>query len=206
MVMVSSGVRYVDRDGDLLYEETMPGSAAMSGLTATEPTALRGPPHHGSVMFRADTYRDVGEYRAQFYVAQDLDLWTRMVERGRHVSLPDILYEADTSPDAISFTRPRIQRAATRLILDAAECRRKGEPELQVLEAARRVTRRAPSSPGRSRSAYHYFIAGCLRKSRPEKALTHYRLAIASDPLHWRAWIHWIRLSVSRLNRPPGAK
>ncbi len=206
VVMVSSGVRFVDQDGDLLYEEVMAGDAAMSGLRAREASALRGPPHHGSVMFRAETYRDAGEYRAEFFVAQDLDLWTRLAERGRHVSLGDILYQADASPGAISFTRPEVQRAATALILEAGHCRLRGESELRVLEEARRVTRRAPASPARSRSAYHYFIAGCLRDSRPDKALRNYRHAIRSYPLNWRAWIRWIQTAFGGLNRPSGAK
>lgn len=206
VVMVSSGVRFVDPDGEELYRVVMDDDQAMAGLSAEDGSSLRGPPHHGSVMFRISTYREAGEYRAEFRVAQDLDLWTRMVERGRHVRVSDLLYQADSSPGAISFTRPGIQRAAIRLILEAGERRRRGESEMQVLDEARRLTRGAPLSRRLAQSGYHYFVAGCLRQSRPEKAARHYRQAIGHDPLHWRAWMRWIQLLFARWNRPSAGK
>ena len=43
---------------------------------------LTGPAIHGSVMMRRSAYERAGGYRSMFYFAQDIDLWSRMVEIG----------------------------------------------------------------------------------------------------------------------------
>ncbi len=47
---------------------------------------------HGSVMFRRETFDDVGGYREEFTGGEDQDLFFRMTTKGRVVTLPDVLY------------------------------------------------------------------------------------------------------------------
>jgi len=81
----------------LVVEE---GATATVNRLAEESLAdgLTGPAIHGSVLMRREAYERAGGYRAAFYYAQDLDLWSRMVESGRHRVVPEVLYEATLSP------------------------------------------------------------------------------------------------------------
>jgi len=47
---------------------------------------------HGSVMFRRETFDEVGGYREELAGGEDQDLFSRMTTKGRVVTLPDILY------------------------------------------------------------------------------------------------------------------
>ncbi len=206
VVLISAGTHFMDDEGELLYEVVMDDAAVTASLTAEDPRDLRGPPHHGSTMFRRDAYLAAGGYRTAFRVAQDLDLWIRLVEEGRVASLPEVLYRADSSPGAISFNRRHLQQEATRLIAAARDCRRRGESEKAVLDEARRVTSQ-PARGGRQSAAdYHYFIAGCQRRNRPESAMRNYRRALAANPLYWRAALRWLQCRLGRFNRPSPAK
>jgi GT2 family glycosyltransferase len=47
---------------------------------------------HGSVMFRRQIFEAVGGYRKAFEGHEDMDLFRRMAEKGRVVTLPEALY------------------------------------------------------------------------------------------------------------------
>ena len=206
VVMVSAGTKYVDTDGNLLYEVAMAGDDAMTGLAATRPGDITGPPHHGGVMFRRDTYQAVGGYRTAFYVAQDIDLWLRLVERGRHISLDELLYQANASPTAISFNRRSAQKRATALALRARACRQSGESEDRVLSEVWTTTRKPPRRRRTALAGYHFFVAGCLRRDQPEIACRHYLGALAANPVHWRAFLRWFQCRFAPSHRPPTGK
>ena len=98
---------------------------------------VRGPAHHGSTLFRREFYERVGGYREQFYFAQDLDLWTRLVEHGRHIALPDVLYQASFALGSISGQcSGRRQIACAKIILECARLRRAGLDEAPVVAKA----------------------------------------------------------------------
>src|SRR5262249_42598650 len=81
-VMTACGTLMLDPEGEPLYEIRQHGDELHRGLLATSLARLRGPSQHGAVMFRKSAYERAGGYRTAFGVAQDLDLWTRMVEIG----------------------------------------------------------------------------------------------------------------------------
>ena len=206
VVMVSTGARFVDAKGVPLYDVVMAGNSAMTGLEANRASEVKGPPHHGNVMFRRDAYIAAGGYRKAFYVAQDIDLWLRLVERGRHVSLGQVLYRAHSSPSSISFNRRSAQREATHLALLARDCRLRGESEASVLGKTHEATRKRGRSGRRSLAEYHFFVAGCQRQNHPGTALRHYRQALAANPVHWRAFLRWLQCQFSQFNRPSAVK
>ena len=76
-------------------------------VNAPEPAdladGLTGPAIHGSVMMRGSAYERAGGYRPMFYFAQDIDLWSRMVELGGHLVVPEVLYEATLSPGSAAI-------------------------------------------------------------------------------------------------------
>lgn len=150
---------------------------------------LIGPASHGSVMMRRRAYEQAGGYRAAFYYAQDLDLWSRMVENGSHRVVPEVLYEASISPGSISGSRRSEQEAFHALIVGATRARRSGEPEAPWLEQAETLTescRKARRSPkGEARGAY--FIAACLEAEHPQLAQAYLRRTLELNPWHLKA-------------------
>lgn len=186
--LVSVGTRYVGPRGEWLYEVVPTPGDAQAGLLTTELSRIRGPSHHGATLFPRHLYEEVGGYRRAFYYAQDLDLWTRLVERGRHVVLPEVLYEASITLGSISALHRHEQVATTSLILQCAGRRRAGVSETDLLERAstiRPTSGRRPSGLDRARALY--FIGECLRRRQDPRSRAYFRQALASYPLHFKS-------------------
>jgi hypothetical protein len=148
---------------------------------------LRGPFGHGSVMFRRDLYEQVGGYRAHFYLGQDLDLWVRLAERGAHLILPDILFQAAFSPASISGNLRSNQIAISVLILECARLRRAGLSEAEPLDRARAIRPEASRQSNASQARALYFIGQCLRRRNDPRAAGYFRQAVRADPLHLKS-------------------
>lgn len=193
-VFVSCGVLVVGPGGELLFEICRAGGALNEALRTVDPAQLTGPAHHGSVVFRRAAYEKVGGYRAEFYFAQDLDLWVRLAEVGDHMVTPKILYRAAAGPDSLSGRYRREQLALTRLIAESARLRRAGLGDEAVLQQAAAIQ---PTSVSRGRRATRsramYFIGACLRKRGDPVAVEYFKRAIRENPVHLRAW--WRLLS-----------
>ena len=188
--LASSGVRYIGPEGEALFDEVPNSRDQTEKLLALDVHSLRGPAHHGAALFPSEAYRDVGGYRPQFAVAQDLDLWVRLAETGRHLAEPEILYRATVTVDSISSLYRPLQRRMTRLIVDCARRRRAGLGEerlLQRAQALRPLPRKGMSRRlGRSRALY--FIGSCLRRSSPDTARKYFHRALKEFPLHAKSW------------------
>jgi len=150
---------------------------------------LTGPAIHGSVMMRRSAYERAGGYRPMFYFAQDIDLWSRMVELGSHLVVPEVLYEATLSPGSISGSRRREQEAFHALIVAATRARRGGQPEAPVLEEAEALSERCRGlrAQPRRQADGAYFIGACLSRERPDLARQYLRQALALNPWHLKA-------------------
>jgi hypothetical protein len=163
-------------------------------LRTVDPAALTGPAHHGSVVFRRAAYEKVGGYRAEFYFAQDLDLWVRLAEVGDHTVVPKLLYRAAVGQDSISGRYRREQLTLARLIAESAHLRRAGLGDEAILQQAAAI-RPTLASRGRraAQSRAMYFIGACLRKRCDPAAVEYFKRAIRKNPLYLRAW--WRLLS-----------
>lgn len=156
---------------------------------------LTGPACHGSVLMRRSRYEQVGGYRADFYYAQDIDLWSRLVETGAHRVVSEVLYEADLSPGSISGSRRLEQEAFHRLIVACTKARRAGAPEDPWLAEARALSdscRAARRDPRREASGA-YFIAACLAAEHPQLSTRYLRRTLELDPRHLRARLRLLR-------------
>lgn len=157
-------------------------------LRTLDATRLKGP-HHGTVMFRKETYDRVGGYRPQFYYAQDLDLWTRLIEVGSLAYVPDVLYQVEASSGSVTALHRREQNLLRGLIAKAARLRRAGGDETEILHRAAKVipAGKRPSFHRRSEGAY--FIGSCLADQDDPRAARYFLEAVRSNPLHFKAWI-----------------
>lgn len=198
VALVSCHTRFVDPEGEELYTVRQESRDASATLQTLEPDDLHGPSHHGATFFPRALYKSVGGYREAFAVGQDLDLWVRLAERGRHIVVPEVLYEASLSPESISgLLRPE-QMRAKQATLASARARRAGESDASALEQLRSASVQPTDLPSlrQRRASALYFLGNSIRSRNPAKARDYYRRALRENPFHLRAWA---RLSASWL-------
>jgi glycosyltransferase involved in cell wall biosynthesis len=82
---------------------------------------------HPSVMTRTETLRRVGGYRAEYYPAEDVDLWSRLAEIGRLANLPDVHLKYRLHPQSIGHVK-RVEHFAAAAKQRADTRRRRGLP------------------------------------------------------------------------------
>jgi glycosyltransferase involved in cell wall biosynthesis len=161
-----------------------------------------GPAGHGSVMFRADEYRAVGGYRPAFRVAQDWDLWLRLVERGRIGFVPETLYAYRVDEYSVSARRRDQQ---LRLLAVSRKCRAarlRGDPEALLLEEAASISAEPRQGKESPRINNSYFIGKCLLDRRDRRALLYLARSVQKSPWRWRGWAALV-LALWRCPRGP---
>lgn len=184
LAMVGSATRAVGPRDEPLFETRRPEDTAEATRLLTE--ELVGPGHHGSVMFRADSYRQVGGYRTAFRYAQDWDLWLRLTEVGSVAYVPDVLYVYRVTPDSISGVRRQAQQYLVQMAVRCREARARHESEQELLRqaAAGDPTAGEPTASGTD----SYFIGRCLMDRRDRRAVGYLARSIAERPWSWRRW------------------
>jgi len=151
---------------------------------------------HGSVMFRKKDYEKAGGYRRQFYYAQDVDLWSRLVEIGEHIVVPKVLYENCIYPGSISGSRKKEQTKFHQFIVAASKARRLGEQESIWLAKASTFSKHCQSAiKNKNTSSGAYFIGACLINTHPLLAKKYLLMTLDSNPFHLRARLKILSLT-----------
>jgi len=190
--LVSTGTRFVGPAGELLYEIIMGDQSAAVDSIGTRLDQFRGPSCHPCTLFPRDLYQMVGGYRSEFYFAQDLDLWSRLIEHGNHLEISYVMYEANFSPTGISAVYRARQIELRQVIFECTRLRRSGVSEENELLKARKVSpATAPLSPSERASAL-YFIGACLHNRHDSRAAHYFREALRVYPLHLKSAIRLI--------------
>lgn len=191
VVMTSCAARFVGPMGEALYEVRKPLLDLDAGLRASTKATLSGPPHHGATMFRRAAYNRVGGYRAPFVVAQDLDLWLRLVELGQCLGTGQVHYQARLEAGSISSRRRGEQLRMANLALVCKFARSDvGSDELILARTAAPPVRKGALSRT-ERARFHYFVASCLRQQDPVAARPYFGAALRQNPFHVKALIRW---------------
>jgi glycosyltransferase involved in cell wall biosynthesis len=191
-ILATCATRYVAPDGEWLFDEVIEQQQLDIGLRTLSIPGVTGPSHHGSCLFRRDAYERAGGYRRPFTLAQDLDLWLRMIEAGRFIAMPDVLYQAAwTFGGLTSRLRPEQIRYAE-VALEAARRRRAGLPEPELPEPRRSVAIRGATSRQVELSRFHYFVGSCVARRDPALARRHFWRSLKAHPLHLRAMLRWL--------------
>lgn len=192
-VLVSCHTRFIGLYGEPLYERRISAAELNATLTVGVGGDFRGPTHHGSVMMRTAAYRQAGGYRQPFVVAQDLDLWLRMVELGEVGVVDMIGYESQVSPTGISAQRKGLQAHLAKLAGELARARRHGGDETATLALFAAPALASVSSDNlllrRHRyAAYTYFLGRCISETNPAGARRYFLAGLARCPWHLRSW------------------
>jgi glycosyltransferase involved in cell wall biosynthesis len=190
-VLTSCGTHYVDPDYETLYEVQLTQQELNEGLHQRSLSKLKGPSHHGSVMLRRSIFEAVGGYRAEFRVAQDLDLWIRIAEQGLCLTSEKILYEAVWAPTSVSSRRRSQQFLAAQTALNCADCRKQNMSENELLKDLDRNIRQSKSRfnhPKIAEADSWYFMGATALKYSKIRARRYWRESIKSWPFHFKSW------------------
>ena len=199
LALVSCWTAYVAPRGELLRIERgkgdsdrpLPIFALAEGGSAVRVVA--GPSAHGSTMFPAALYREVGGYRAPFAAGQDWDLWFRLGQHGKVLIVGEVLLQTTVAEASVSFALRNLQFAFGEASNAALLKRLRGEPETEPLVRAEELSRllksRRRGSRRRSEALGLYHIGESLRQQRHRSALSYLLRALRRDPLLLRAWV-----------------
>lgn len=197
LAFVSCWTEYRGPGMEYLYTTRDSGKAREPADVVEEqggrPTLADGPTHHGSVMFRKEFYERVGGYRKEFFLAQDRDLWFRLVEVGLYRALPEVLYVALVLPASRSSSFRDVQHELGRLARRAFELRREGSSEREVLERACALRPGGSAHASRRMAGAHYFIGEALRRNGDRRCLRYLGRAVRSHPLHAAGWVRLLQ-------------
>jgi len=191
LALWSSEVEYVGPAGEPLYVTRHCDLDIRHSLLHDQLETITSLPHHGSAVFRKHHYESAGGYRAQFWFAQDLDLWIRLAAYGRVEVTPAVMYQARVEERSISSTSRPQQLAATAIMLRL----RDSSGEVAVAELLERAASIRPSASG-STNAYDgaYFIGAILARNGDKRARSYLRKVLRANPIHPGAWYHLLRL------------
>lgn len=188
LAAVATGLRFAAPHGEWVQDVLPP--ARIDPDISGESVAL---PPLVAACFRRDAYERCGGFEPTFVVAQDIDLWLRLIEQGPCEGMPEVLYEAVLTPGGISSRRRPEQLRHAALALACARARRAGLDEAPLLDAfvpAPRVSRNtSPRQRARERAAFHYFVASCLRPHDRDAARRYFAQALSDNPLHFKALV-----------------
>lgn len=143
---------------------------------------------HGTAMFRKRDYERVGGYRAEFRVAQDVDLWLRLTDHGLLAVVPEYVYAWRVQGQSIGAARGTQQRALASIAYHAKRLRAAGMSEAKALEQAKTVSA-SPALPSRTAAACNdYFIGKLLFNRRDRRSIPYLWHCVRRMPWHGRAW------------------
>ena len=86
-ILLGCQCHHIDENG----KQVEVGAYPTSDLAIRWEALFRSPVLHPGSMFRREVVRAAGGYRREFVVAQDYDLWTRLLTRGIVANLPQFL-------------------------------------------------------------------------------------------------------------------
>jgi len=187
MVLVSCDAELLGPAGELIHVLEFPEAPRQfeQTLRAADPRTICGP-SHPTVVFRRRTYETVGGYRPEFYFAQDLDLWTRLAERGSFGHIHEPLCRYQFSATNISARYRPEQHALRDLICEATAARKQGLGDGHVLPRVRAI------GPGREKPAAatdaDYFVGSCLLKRGDRRSRRYFLRSLAARPFHAASW------------------
>lgn len=192
-VMVAAATRFVGPDGESLYQVVQQEDELSRGLSTLKIPGLKGPSSHGCTLFSRAAYEQVGGYRADYVVAQDMDLWLRLFELGACRTMPAVLYQARSTPGSISSRLGRKQWMFGAAAVEAAKNRRAGLPEPEFPLKDLRWSNITGTSLASELSSLNYFFGCCVLRSDRRRARAYFEKAIRQRPFALKAWLRWIQ-------------
>ncbi|MBE9228317.1 glycosyltransferase [Phormidium sp. LEGE 05292] len=129
VAVASSYVYYIDQKGRLIgnYQPKYITKAAVDeAFQKNELISF----HHPAVIMRKSVVQEFGGYRQDLELAQDLDLWNRIVEKYPVLVQPEFLTKYRIHGSSISVRKVGLSLTTIRFIQECVDRRRRGEEEI----------------------------------------------------------------------------
>jgi glycosyltransferase involved in cell wall biosynthesis len=191
VVVAGCEAAYVGPGGETLYRTTHAARDVRGGLLHADfrdLVSLVG----AAAFMRTEAYRRAGGYRAEFYFAQDVDLWIRMAALGEICVCGDVLYDVSVDLRSISTVHRREQMACGELAVEIRDAGDDRQREALLTQAAR-IRLRKQSFTRRLEAKALYFIAACLRGQNDPRWRAYAARAVRCSPFHVRSWLLLLR-------------
>ena len=133
-------VNYIDEAGRVIGKSSSHLTSPQACADARESDDLIHL-HHPAVLARADAIREVGGYRGEYWPADDVDLWNRILDRGRLIMIqPEFLTNYRVHGKSVCVDSSRRAQRKLEWVYESRLCRRRGqaEPTWEAFEAALR--------------------------------------------------------------------
>jgi glycosyltransferase involved in cell wall biosynthesis len=193
-VAVGSSVVIMDEDGNDIHVDEGPTEHAQ---IEERLLAGRGALCHPTVMMRASAVRQVGGYREQYHLAQDMDLFLRLGEVGRLANIREPLLRYRWHLDSIGHRKNQYEAALVRAAMIKEACRRRGlaEIELPILPPPKALGEKDLTIEN-----YHRWSVKAEEAGRFAIARKYALAALRLDPLRKKCW--WVLCNSLLGNRP----
>ena len=201
MLLISSQYRECGPADEVLSDGPGEHAGQITDLTAQLRGARFGSPigiAHFCVCFRTAAYKRCGGYRAQFALAQDVDLWLRMAQFGALARLEEVLTVSRVSVSGLSPQYHRTQLRLRELATAAVAVRARGGDERAVLREAWQVSHAALQNGGARGAAAYHVASRLAHAGNWNSALALYRLALQLEPGNPRHLVGFVRACLRR--------
>jgi len=146
-------------------------------------------------MFKKEIYNEVGGYRSEFYFGQDWDLWYRLAEKGKFMSVKRSLYKARILPGSISNINKNKQKELGELSLKALKVRKRGSSDEHILTKASNIKPVGKNEKEilNNKGMGLYYIGECLRKRNDSRSAKYFLKALALNPWHIKSGVRLLQ-------------
>jgi hypothetical protein len=160
----------------------------------------QGPPAHGSVLMRAENYREAGGYREPFHFSQDSDLWLRLAAKSWIAYLPEVRYFHRKDASSTSGARRETQLRFAKIAHRCREARDARLPEDALLEEAMQLSSQLREAREGLRAhdasaeiAMTYLLGSQLARNGDPRARSYLYRVLSAQPWHLKAWIRLVQ-------------
>jgi len=195
-VLVSCTANYLGPQNEFLYRVSgqVDDLTVRNSLLKGSLKTIRGLAAHGTAFFPAELYRKVGGYRPEFYFAQDLDLWVRLVKYGKISFCQEVLYEVRVSENEISGVYRKEQVSLAKIILALRDTETSDPTSKKLLFQASLIRpQRKRKVSNRVKAKTLYYIGRCLQSQGDPASKNYFWHCVINDPFHLKAWFSLVR-------------
>ncbi len=119
LAIVSCDLEHFFDDGTIKMVQTFDHNPRLTALLACFYNPIGG---HGQVLYRRSAYEAAGGYDPDYNLAEDYDLWTRILRHGGCGIIPEVLYRYRTGHESVTSRNKAAQEAVTRRVIQR-ECK-----------------------------------------------------------------------------------
>lgn len=120
LAIVSCHLEHFYDDGTVKLIQTFDFNPRLTALFACFYNPIGG---HGQILYRRTAYEAAGGYDPDYNLAEDYDLWTRILRQGELGIVPETLYRYRVGHESVTSRNKPAQEAVTRRVI-RRECER----------------------------------------------------------------------------------